>query len=267
MRRPHNLQIVGRQSHPFIGQFINAAEPPSCGHRSGPPSWGHCGSGQHVRLETTSPLPSPEPPLSPVSTPSPPPVPPPALAPPQIRMLPVPLPPRPVVAHARAPVSVSTTRYRHSMPYYPEAEPFYDLFAAFACARSRSPPASPLPPRATPSPPTLHFPSSPPPGPTTLAGWNSNSSNDTGNEASQNSSSSSSERDLDLHDTEPGLTDATDENIVTLPHRRQNFEQQWNSCCLCSSSGTIVFPSFQLPGKCSCQKPRNRSPLRSTFPG
>jgi hypothetical protein len=135
----------------------------------------------------------------------------------------VPLPPRPVVAHARAPVSMSTTRYRHSMPYYSEPEPFYDLFATFARARSRSPPASPLPPRATPSPPTLHFPSSPPPGPTTLAGWNSNSSNDTGNEASQNSSSSSSERDLGLHDTEPGLTDATDENIVTLPHRRQNL--------------------------------------------
>jgi hypothetical protein len=54
MRRTHNLQIVGWQSHPFIGQFINAAEPPSCSHRSGPPSCGRCGSEQHVRLETTS---------------------------------------------------------------------------------------------------------------------------------------------------------------------------------------------------------------------
>jgi hypothetical protein len=111
-------------------------------------------------------------------------------------------------------------------------------------------PANPLPQtrsRPTPSPTMLHFLSSPPPGPTSL-----HSSNDTGNEASPNSSSSSSERNLDLHDTaEPGLTDAnawaapiwsqadweenedaeaaalasyherdnatTDENIVTLP--------------------------------------------------
>jgi hypothetical protein len=103
-------------------------------------------------------------------------------------------------------VSVSTTRYRHGMPYYPEAEPFFDPFDAVARTRSSSPPVSALPQtrsRATPSPPTLHFPSIPPPGPTSL-----HSSNDTGNAASPNSSSSSSERNLDLRDTaEPGLTD------------------------------------------------------------
>jgi hypothetical protein len=112
MRRPHNLQIFGQQSHPFIGQFISAARPPI-----------YSSGGPHIPLETTSPLPSPDPPLSPVSTPSPPPVPPPALAPPQIRMLPVPLPPRPVAAQRATfePVSASTTRYRHGMPYYPEA--------------------------------------------------------------------------------------------------------------------------------------------------
>jgi hypothetical protein len=206
-------------------------------------------------------LSSPKPPLSPRSTPSPPPSPPTALAPPQIRMLPVALPPRPgpAAAHTREPVSVSTTRYRHGMQYYPEAEPFFDPFDAVARAGSCSPHASTLPricSCATPNPTTLHFPSSPPPGPTS-----SHSSNDTENEVSPNSSSSSSERNLDLHDTlEPGLTDAdawaapiwsqaeweenkdaetaaaalasyheqdnatTDENIVTLP-RRQNLNR------------------------------------------
>jgi hypothetical protein len=131
MRRPHNLQqsstIVGRQAHPFIGQF-NTSDPP----RPGDPRCGRCTSGQHLQLETTSPLPSPEPPSSPRSTPLPPPVLRPALAPivghqHQIRMLPVLLPPRPTaaaaagrarahsLAHARKPVSVSTTRYRHGM--------------------------------------------------------------------------------------------------------------------------------------------------------
>jgi hypothetical protein len=126
MRQPHNLQstIVGRQAHPFIGQFVNTADPPRLG-----PSCGHCSSGQHIRLDTTLLLPSPEPPSSPRLTPLPPPVPLPALLPPQIRILPVTLPPRQVpaaararahsLAHARKPVSVSTTRYRHGMRYYP----------------------------------------------------------------------------------------------------------------------------------------------------
>jgi hypothetical protein len=105
MGRPHNLQssIVGRQAHPYIGQFISPQRP-------GDPRCGRCTSGQHVRLETTSPLPSPDPPTSPRSTPKPPAVPPPALAVPppalapiaghqhQIRMLPVELPPRPTAA-------------------------------------------------------------------------------------------------------------------------------------------------------------------------
>jgi hypothetical protein len=47
------------------------------------------------------------------------------------------------------------------LPYYPEAELFLDPFDAAERARSRSPPASPLPrPRSTASPPALHFPSS-----------------------------------------------------------------------------------------------------------
>jgi hypothetical protein len=142
MRRPHNLQqipgtiIVGMPAHPFISQFVSSpARPPIIS----------CGSAQHIPLETTLPLPSPETPLSPVSTPLPPPVPPAALALPQIRMLPVPLQPSPVAAQRATlePVWASTTRYRHGLPYYPEAEPFYDPFDAVA--RSRSPcPASPL---------------------------------------------------------------------------------------------------------------------------
>jgi hypothetical protein len=102
MRQPHNLQssIVGWQAHPYIGQF-NSSDP----LRPGDPRCGHCTSGQHVRLETTSPLPSPYPPTSPGSTPSLPAVPPTILAPiaghqHQIRMLPVELPPRPAAAAA-----------------------------------------------------------------------------------------------------------------------------------------------------------------------
>jgi hypothetical protein len=219
----------------YINQFNSPQRPgdPRCGSR--------CASGQHVRLETTLSLPSPKPPMSPGSTPPPPAVPPPALAVPppalapiaghqhQIRMLPVELsvelPPRPTAAatgrarvrqqqqqqperhlmHASKPVSASTTRYRHGLPYYPEAELFFNPFDAAARARSRSPPASPLPrPCSTPSPPTLHFPSSPLAGPTSPP-----SSNDTGNAASPNSSSSSSsERNLNPLDTaETGLTD------------------------------------------------------------
>jgi hypothetical protein len=109
------------------------------------------------------------------------------------------------LTRASKPVSASTTRYRHGLPYYPEAEPFFDQFDAAACARSCLPPTSLLlRPRSTPSPPTLHFPSSPPPEPTFPP-----SSNNTGNAASPNSSSSSlSERNLNLCDTaESGLTD------------------------------------------------------------
>jgi hypothetical protein len=169
MRRPHNLQqssIVGWQAHPFIGKF-NSSDP----LRPGDPRCGRCTSGQHIRLETTSPLPSPKPPSSPRSTQSPPTVPPPALAPigghqHQVRMLPVVLPLRPTaaagrararsLAHAREPVSVSTTRYRHGLPYYPEAEPFFDLFDAAARARSRLPPASLLPRPGSPKPAPAH---------------------------------------------------------------------------------------------------------------
>jgi hypothetical protein len=169
MRRPHNLQssiVVGRQAHPYIGQFNSPQRPgdPRCER------WAH---GQHVRLETTSPLPYPEPPTSPWSTPPPPITPPPPAVPPpalapltghkhQIRMLPAELPPRPTAAvsgragaiqqqqerhltRSSEPVSASTTRYPYGMGYLQEAELFFDPFDAAARARSCLPPASPLP--------------------------------------------------------------------------------------------------------------------------
>jgi hypothetical protein len=132
MRRPHNLRqipgtkIVGTPSHPFSGQTVSSPGRPAI-----------ISSGQHIPLETTLPLPSLETPLSPTSPQlspisTPPQLPPPALSLPQIRMLPVPLPPRPVAAQRAPlePVSASTTRYRHGIPFYPEAETFYNPFDA-----------------------------------------------------------------------------------------------------------------------------------------
>jgi hypothetical protein len=113
MRRPHNLQssTVG-QPHPFIGQFNSPQRP-------GDPRCGRCTHGQHVRLDTTLPLPSPEPPASPRLTP-----PPPATTPPQPQPRPpprfsTPPPPRSV----RAPALRSIAGYEGQIRMLPGPTP------------------------------------------------------------------------------------------------------------------------------------------------